>query len=461
MRELSFAGGIHPPEHKELTERSPIKVLAAPPKTVSIPITMGGAPNRPVVAVGDEVAKGQVIADNPTAFMGVPVHASIAGTVKAIGPRQCVAAPEQICITIEGDGSARETLLPPLDPFTCTHDEAVKRVRDAGIVGMGGGAFPTHVKLSPTKPIDVVIANGAECEPYLTVDWLVMDHESAKLVDGLLIAMHIVGAPRGINAIEANKRELVHVIETAIGENEAAHGKVTVAVCKTKYPQGAERNIIKACTGKEVPSGGLPQDVGCVIQNVGTLCVIARAFRFGTPLVNRYVTMSGHGLGSPGNIAIPVGSIVKDIEADNFKPDYDRVVKIISGGPMMGAAMPNTDFPITKNTSGVLYLTAAETRVTEDTPCLGCGRCAEACSNHLTPVMIVRSLKANKVDAAVRFGLMDCVECGACAYVCPVHYPLAQFFQVGKTMVRQKRAAAAKAEAAKAAATTAATKGGN
>lgn len=449
MKMHTFRGGIHPPEKKELTEHLSIEVPGSLPKTVSIPVTMGGAANKPLVQAGDDVACGQVIADNTAHPLGVPVHASIAGKVKKIETRLCVTGPEQLCMVIEGDGSGRTAFMPPLDPFKCTREEALKRVHDAGIVGMGGAAFPTHVKLNPPagKQAEYIIANAAECEPYLTVDKHTMEETPARLIDGLAIVMHSTGASQGIIALEANKTELIPVLEKAIADGGYA-GKIEVRLCKTKYPQGGEKSIVKAVLGREIPSGGLPVDVGCVIQNVGTLCAISEAFREGKPLIERALTVSGGGCETPKNIRVPVGTVIADLIPDTVKISPE-VVKVISGGPMMGVAMPSSNFPVAKNTSGVLFLTAAETDTRSESPCLGCGKCVSYCSCRLTPVLIVRALKTSDIDAACRFGLMDCVECGSCAYVCPARIPLIQHIRVGKALVRNTRAAQQKKQGGK------------
>jgi electron transport complex protein RnfC len=448
MKMHSFRGGVHPPEKKELTEHCSIEVPAALPKTVSIPVTMGGAANKPLVQVGDEVARGQIIADG-THPMSVPVHASIAGKVKKFEARLCTGNPEQPCIVIEADGSNRSAFMPVLDPFKCSREDALKRVHDAGIVGMGGAAFPTHVKLNPPagKKAEYILANAAECEPYLTVDKHTIEENPAKLIDGLAIVMQITGAPHGIIALEVNKKKLVPVLGKEI-ESVKYSDKIEVRLLKTKYPQGGEKNIVKATLNREIPSGGLPVDIGCVIHNVGTLCAISDAFREGKPLIERALTISGGGCETPKNVRVPIGTVIADLAPDCVKI-APNVAKIISGGPMMGVAMPSANFPVAKNTSGVLFLTAAETDVTLEGPCLGCGKCIKYCSCRLSPVLIVRALKANDIDAAVRFGLMDCVECGSCAYVCPAHIALIQHFRVGKALVRNTRAAQQKKQGGK------------
>lgn len=457
MKPKSFKGGIHPPERKERTRNLPVESLLPSTKSVWIPVTQGGAPNRVLVSVGESVARGQKIAE-AEAFMAVPVHASVSGTVKKIENHLVTGNIDALCIQIEGDGSDRTAFMPALDPFTCTRETALERIRSAGIVGMGGASFPTHVKLSPPKgmKIDFLIANGAECEPYLTIDARTMQDQAAKVVDGVAIAMYIAGAERGIIALEDNKKYLVPALEKAIAAQKCVPVgpgacNISVVLCKTKYPQGGEKMLIKAITGREVPSGGLPSAAGCVVQNVGTLKAISEAFREGKPLVDRALTVSGGACTTPKNIEVPVGTLVGDLipESVSLRPG---VAKIVAGGPMMGVAMKSANFPVQKNTSGVLFLTAAETRLSDETACIGCGRCLRVCSCFLAPVLIVRALDRNDLDEASRCGLLDCVECGTCAYVCPASVKLVQRFRMGKQLVREENAKkAAKAAAAQAA----------
>ncbi len=454
----TFKGGVHPPERKELTEELAVESCFPSTKTVWIPVTQGGAPNKPLVQVGDAVAKGQKIAESD-AFMSAPVHASVAGTVKKIETHLVTGNADVPCIVIEADGSDRTDYMSALDPFTCTREEALARVRNAGLVGMGGAAFPAHVKLNPPKgaKIDYLIANGAECEPYLTIDARTMRDQASKVVDGVAIAMHITGAPEGVIALEDNKADLVPVLEKAIAAQRAypvgagAH-KIRVQLLKTKYPQGGEKMLIEAVTGRQVPSGGLPSAAGCAVANVGTLKALSEAFREGKPLIERGLTVSGGACLTPKNVSVPIGTLVGDLipEVVTLKPG---TAKIISGGPMMGFAMKSASFPVQKNTSGVLFLTEKETTLLEETPCIGCGRCMQVCSCRLSPVLIIRALKADNLEEAKRCGLMDCVECGTCAYVCPARIKLVQRFRIGKAQVRaemQKQAAKAAAkEAAK------------
>ncbi len=435
----SFKGGIHPPERKD--KDLPFEYLLPSTKTVWIPVTQGGAPNKAIVQVGDSVARGQKIAEAEV-YMSAPVHASLAGTVKKIETHLITGNLDALCIAIEADGSDRTDFMPPLDPFTSTREAALDRVRAAGLVGMGGAAFPMHVKLNPPKgtKIDYVIANGAECEPYLGIDAYTMKEHAAKVVDGVAIAMCITGAAEGFIAVEDNKADLVPILEKAIAAqtcNPVGPGAcaISVVLCKTKYPQGGEKMLIKAVVDREVPSGGLPSAAGCVVQNVGTLKSLSEAFREGKPLVDRALTISGGACATPKNVEVPIGTLVGDLipEAITLHPG---VKKILAGGPMMGISMKNANFPVQKNTSGVLFLTAKETALEEESTCIGCGRCLQVCSCLLSPVLITRALKSNDLEEAKRYGLMDCVECGTCAYVCPARIKLVQHFRIGKQAVR-------------------------
>lgn len=437
MKTLTFKGGIHPPERKDLAQGKVIENVFPSTKSVCIPVTQGGAPNQPLVSVGDVVARGQKIAASD-AFMTAPVHASIAGTVKKIENRMVTGNLEVPCIIIQGDDSDRTEYMPALDPFVCSKEDALARIREAGIVGMGGASFPTHVKMNPPagKQIEYILANAAECEPYLTIDEQTMAETPQKLIDGIAIAMKVTGATKGKIVLESNKSYLVPLLQKTI--ETYPHGThISICLCKTKYPQGGEKDITVAALKKEIPAGGLPADIGCVISNVGTLCAIADAFREGKPLIERPLTISGGACENPKNIRVPVGTLVGDLipEVFDLKPG---VAKIISGGPMMGFAMTNANFPIAKNTSGVLFLTAQETFLVDESPCIGCGRCIDACPCRLTPVMMMRSMEGNDYDQAKRFGLMDCIECGCCSYVCPAHIRLVQRFRVGKFIVRTK-----------------------
>lgn len=445
MKLPTFKGGIHPPENKELSSAYAIEEAMPSTKTVVIPITQGGAPNVPCVSVGNSVAKGQIIADGTGAF-SVPVHASIAGIVKKIEPRIVTGNTEALCIIIEADGTDRTSYLAPIDPYSCEKAAAIERIRQCGIVGMGGAAFPAHVKLNvpADKKIDCVIANAAECEPYLTIDSRTLVEETEKIVDGLAISLHLTGAKRAVIAVEDNKAYAVEHIKEVIAKS--GKSDISVQLLKTKYPQGGEKMIVKAVLGREIPSGKLPADAGCVIQNVGTLIAMSDAFRLGKPLIDRALTISGGCCETAKNLRVPVGTLIGDLipEVIKLKPG---VKKIISGGPMMGFSMMNAQFPVQKNTSGVLFLSEKEVSLLAETPCIGCGNCVNACPCRLAPVLIMRSVKAGDLNAAVKYGLMDCNECGSCAYVCPAKVRLVQYFRLGKMKNREimaKKAADAK-----------------
>lgn len=449
MRTHTFKGGIHPPEMKELSNGSPIKEAFPSSGTVTIPVTMGGAMNSPLVKAGDLVAKGQKIAESDK-FMSVPVHASVAGKVKKIQSCTVTGNISVPCIIIEADGSGRTDYMEPLDPFSCGKEQALERIREAGIVGMGGASFPAHVKLSPPegKKISYVLVNAAECEPYLTCDERMLIEFPEKLVDGLSVILHLTGAA-GIIALEDNKAYIMPSLEKVIAEKGCA-SSMKVMTVKTKYPQGSEKFIVSSCLGTEIPSGKLPADAGAVISNVGTVCAISDAFRLGIPLTDRCLTVSGGAVENPCNLKVPVGTIVSDLMPEFFTLKENLTAKIISGGPMMGFSMASAHFPVAKGTSGVTFLTKEETYLTDEEQCIGCGNCISACPMRLSPVLMVRELKAENLPKAKRFGLMDCIECGCCSYVCPANVRLVQRFRIGKAAVRgQMMAEKAKREAEK------------
>ncbi len=439
MKTHTFKGGVYPEEMKELSNKCAVVRAFPSSKTVTIPVTMGGAPNSPVVKVGDVVKRGQLIARSDK-FMSAPVHASVAGTVKKIQTCLVTGNLELPCITIQAATDNIEEMetdfMPVLDPSACSREEALERIREAGIVGMGGASFPTHVKLNPPagKSIEYVLLNAAECEPYLTIDERTLQESPDKVVDGLSIVMKVTGG-NGIIVLESNKAYVLDLLDRAV-KAKGLSDSVRIVLVKTKYPQGCEKNIVEAVLGREIPAGGLPADVGACIVNVGTVCAVSDAFRLGMPLIDRPLTISGLAVENPCNIIVPVGTIVGDLIPDVFNLKQGTVAKIVSGGPMMGFAMTSTQFPVAKGTSGVTFLTKGETYLSDEGQCISCGRCVDACPMHLTPVMMVRELKADDIAAAKKFGLMDCIECGCCSYVCPADVRLVQHFRLGKAKVR-------------------------
>ena len=435
MKLHTFKGGIFPNEMKELSNSCEIADVFPSSKTVTIPVTMGGAPNAPLVKVGDIVARGQKIADSDK-FMSTPVHSSVAGKVKKIQNFMVPGCMELPCIVIESDGTNREEFMSPLDPFSCSKEDAIKRVREAGIVGMGGAAFPTHVKLNVPegKKVSYVLLNAAECEPYLTIDERTLQENTAKVIEGLASVCRVAGA-KGIISIENNKEYIIPLLTEEINK-QGFSNIISIALLKTKYPQGCEKNMVDSVLGVEVPAGKLPLDSGAMIINVGTVCAVSDAFRLGKPLIDRPLTISGGACAKPRNIRIPVGTVIEDLIPEFIELKESEVAKIIIGGPMMGFTMPNTQFPVTKGTNGVTFLTKKETYITEETQCIGCGHCVDVCPMRLTPVMITRSLKADDIKAAKKFGLLDCIECGCCAFICPANERLVQKIRLGKQKLR-------------------------
>ncbi len=435
----TFRGGIHPPEHKEPTRDLPIEHVPAPTSVV-IHLTQAiGAQNQPLVKVGDRVLKGQKIGD-VQACPAAAVHASITGIVKKIEPAPQSNLKDGMAVFIEADGTDETAYMLPLDAFACSREDAIKRLRDAGIVGMGGASFPTDVKLAPPadKPVDTIIANGAECEPYLTIDYRTMIESPADVVEGLAIAAHILGASRAVVAIESNKADAISVIE----QQFAGHGhgiSMEAVLVATKYPEGGEKMLIKAVTGREVPSHGLPADIGVVVQNTGTLMAIKEAFADGKPLVERGFTVSGGACTTPKNLYAPIGTVIASLIPDVIQVS-DDVRKVIFGGPMMGVAVPTLQIPVAKGTSGVLFFTAAESRQYEERQCIRCGRCADGCPVQLMPMLMNAALLSDDLNRADTIGLVDCFECGACSYVCPARIPLTQRFKLGKDLLRNQRA---------------------
>jgi len=435
----TFRGGIHPSEHKEPTRDLPIEHVPMPTSVV-IHLTQAiGAQNQPLIKVGDRVLKGQKIGD-VQACPAAAVHASITGIVKKIEPAPQSNLKDGMAVFIEADGTDETVYMLPLDAFVCSREEAIKRVRDAGVVGMGGASFPTDVKLAPPpdKPVDTIIANGAECEPYLTIDYRTMIESPADVVEGLAIAAHIVGARKAYVAIESNKADALPVIEQQFARY--SHGMPMEAVLvATKYPEGGEKMLIKAVTGREVPSHGLPADIGVIVQNVGTLKAIKEAFANGKPLIERGFTVSGGACKTPKNLYAPIGTVIADLIPGVIQIS-DDVRKVMFGGPMMGVAVPSLQIPVAKGTSGILFFTAAESRQYEERQCIRCGRCADACAARLMPMLLNAALLSDDLNRADAIGLVDCFECGACSYVCPARIPLTERFKLGKDLLRNQRA---------------------
>lgn len=433
---LSFKGGIHAPHFKKLTEKKPIEV-AKEPQYVVIPMQMHiGAPCEPIVKVNDYVKMGQKIGE-AKAFVATPIHSSVSGTVKKIAE---VATPlgKSMAIHIESDGQNEldESIKSRGTVESLTAQELKEIVKDSGITGMGGASFPTHVKLSPPegKKIDVVILNGAECEPYLTADHRLMLESPEKVVEGLRIIMKILDVNEGHIAIESNKLDAVAKIE----EYASKYSNIHIGVLKPKYPQGDEKRIINAVTGRIVPAGGLPMDAGAVVDNVGTAAAIADAVLLGMPLFQRITTVTGNAVKEPKNLLVKIGTPFKDI-IEQCGGMTEDIGKLIMGGPMMGLSQYTDDIPVIKGTSGLLLLNKKEAEVPEMEACIRCGKCVDACPVHLQPLFLSQFAMKNLVDMAEEYHAADCIECGSCSYICPAKRPLVESIRLMKREVIAKR----------------------
>ena len=441
MSASGFRHGVHPREEKALTSQLPIRRMPYPDVLV-LPLRQhAGKPATLCVAVGDHVERGDPVglADG---FMSVPIHASASGTVSEIGLWPHPDGSMAMAVHIKVDRYAAQVPRPRMVPHWAglTSDEVIRAVQNAGVVGLGGAAFPTHVKLAPPKDqvVHTLIINGAECEPYLTSDHRTMVEYPARVLFGIRVMMHAMGVPRCVLGVERNKPDAIAALTAALPEDL----DITVLPLTVKYPQGAEKMLIHAVTGVEVPSGKLPVHVGVVVQNVGSVAAIAEVFETGLPLIERIVTVSGHGLRKPANLIVPVGTKLRDLLANCDGVTADAA-EVILGGPMMGQAQANLDAPVLKGTTGVVVLERRETRATAVYPCIHCGRCLEACPVFLNPSLLGDLARVDRHEAMVEHHLADCMLCGSCAYVCPSNIPLSQLFQASKASLRRVKAGAA------------------
>lgn len=436
---LLFRGGIHPDEFKSLTSASAIQIAPLLP-VYTVPLQQHiGAPPKLEVKKGDRVLRGQLLAA-PGGFVSAAVHSPTSGTVKAID--QVMGPLGALCqaVIIESDGldEADTTLTPMPDWETATTDALKKRIADAGIVGMGGAAFPTCVKLSPPphKKIDALLINGAECEPGLTADHRLMLEHPEKVILGTRILARVLGVTDVTIGIESNKRDAVKVMRQA-----TAGTGIRVVSMRVRYPQGAEKQLIYALRGRKVPAGGLPMDVGTVVQNVGTAAAVAEAVLDGKPLYERIVTITGSPVANPGNWVLRCGTSTAD--ALRLVGGVTRdPAKIIAGGPMMGRSIYSLDVPVMKNTSGILLMDADEVVQYSGGPCIRCGRCVDACPMELMAGTLSVQAENERFDLAEQWNAFDCIECGCCAYVCPSGRPLVQHMRRAKAEVVARRRAA-------------------
>jgi electron transport complex protein RnfC len=430
----TFERGIHPEYHKELASGKSIEQAKLPQRIV-VPLSQHiGAPTQADVNIGDEVKKGQVIGVT-TSFVSSPVHSSVSGKVIAMAPFPNPAGRMVPSVVIESDGKDEAVAFKEdSDYMKLSADEIKAKIKDAGIVGLGGAAFPTNVKLSPPKEktIDAVIINGAECEPYLTADHRLMVERAKEVVEGLKIIMKSLGVNNGYIGIEENKPDAIEAMKSAI----SGEANIELYTLEIKYPQGAEKMLIKAIKGREVPTKGLPMDVGVVVQNVGTALAIYEAVRYGKPLIERVVTITGEGIREPRNMMVRIGTLMSDV-IEQCGGLVDGAVKVISGGPMMGFAQWTLDVPVIKGTSGILVLTEKEYVSSDEySACIRCGSCIDVCPMGLNPSQLSILSEKGFFDEAKDYNIFDCFECGSCAYVCPAKRPMVQFMRLIKSQVK-------------------------
>jgi electron transport complex protein RnfC len=446
----TFRHGVHPGTFKELTAEREIERMPFPDEVVLHLRQHLGAPSKPVVSVGDRVFRGQLIAQ-ASGFVSVPLHASATGRVKAIEKRRHPAGNMSEAIVIEVDPHSAQALYEdaPRDWQSPTREDLVKEIQAGGFVGLGGAAFPTHVKLTVPegKRVDWVIVNGAECEPYLTTDHRIMLEYADSIILGIRVTMKVLGAGKSFFGIETNKMDAIR----ALTEKLPADLNCTVVPLATKYPQGAEKMLISAVLAREVPSGRLPIDVQVVVNNVGTIAGMGDFFAYGQPLIERVVTVTGPGVRHPSTLLVPLGTKLSDI-LDYCGGVTEDTNQILFGGPMMGAAQYHLDVPLLKGTSGILCLTGAEVAVRREYACIRCSSCLDACPVFLNPSLLGSLARAGLHEQMLNLHLMDCMECGSCSYVCPSNIPLVQRFRVAKALLREQEAREkekAKAEAAR------------
>lgn len=431
----TFKGGVHPYEGKELAKDQPI-VEVLPKGNLVYPLSQHiGAPASPIVAVGDHVLKGQKIAE-AGGFVSSPIYASVSGTVKAIEPRRVAVGDMVNSIVIENDGAFEEVAYTACEDVTAlTNEEIINKVKEAGVVGMGGAGFPTHVKLSPKEPekIEYIIANCAECEPYLTADYRRMLENPEELIAGMKIILKLFGNAKGIFGIENNKPDCIEKLQELVKDEP----RLEVCPLQTKYPQGGERQLIYAVTGRAINSKMLPADAGCIVDNVETIISVYNAVKLGKPVMHRVSTITGNAVEKPGNFLYSIGTNYAELvdAAGGFK---EQPEKIISGGPMMGFSMFSLDIPTTKTSSSLLCLTKDEVAAIAPTACINCGRCVEACPEQLIPSRLAKFSDKGLSEEFEKWSGLECVECGSCSFACPAKRQLAQSI---KTMKKQVLAA--------------------
>ena len=437
---IAFAGGVHPPESKDSTQGLASQDVKAP-ETLVVPLQQHlGAPANPVVKQGDKVSMGTLVGE-PAGYISAAVHSPVSGEVLGVEMRPLPVGRRGLCVVIKNDGQERwaEGCNAESDPANLDAKAIRERVRAAGVVGMGGATFPTDVKLAPpeNKAIEILIVNGAECEPYLTADHRLMLEDALAIVLGADLARRAAGARELIFAVEENKPDAFEVIRQA----SAGLKDAGTQILPTRYPQGAEKQLIKVLTGREVPSGGLPMDVAVLVQNVATCAAVYYAVKFNRPLIERIVTVTGPCAAAPGNFRVRVGTPYADLlKVVGFSKPPRRIVM---GGPMMGIAQSSLDIPVTKGTSGLVLMD--DIPADEWLPCIRCGKCVRACPVSIAPNELGVLLEFGQIDQASTLDLLDCIECGCCTYVCPSRRPIVNWVKAGKAELAARRARQGKA----------------
>lgn len=429
-------GGVKVAHHKNTAETEVVRLPV--PQKVTIPMQQHiGAPCEPLVKVGDKVAVGQLIGDTDK-FVSAPIHASVSGVVTAVGDVKLPNGVMSKAVTIESDGEMRlwEGIEPPKVE---TREDFIKAVRASGLVGLGGAGFPTHIKLNfpPDKNIDTLVINAAECEPYITVDYRECIENSWDILSGVYTIKDMLGFKNVIIAAEDNKPEAFKVLKNIADHKDDVKDEVKLMVLESKYPQGAEKMMVQSATGRKVPPGKLPADVGCVVMNVASAAFIARYLKTGKPLVSRSLTVDGSAIANPKNVRVPVGTNIGEI-IDFCGGFSAEPCKILTGGPMMGLAIVGTDLPVLKQNNAILAFAKDDAVLKPEKDCIRCGRCASACPMSLMPTNIVRAAKARDVEALKKIGVNVCMECGSCAFACPAGKPLVQHMRLAKAILREE-----------------------
>lgn len=432
----TFKGGVHPYDGKDLAKDQPIRRIK-PKEILVYPLSQHiGAPASPIVAVGDTVLRGEKIAE-AGGFVSAPVFASVSGTVKAIEPRHVATGDLVNSIIIENDGEMKETDFHGVEDVAgLSKEQIIEKVKEAGVVGMGGAGFPTHVKLSPKEPdkIEFIIANCAECEPYLTADYRRMLENPEELIGGMKIVLRLFDHAKGILGVEDNKPDCIQKLKELTKDEE----RIEVMPLKTKYPQGGERQLIYATTGRAINSKMLPADAGCIVDNVETLVAINHAVKEGKPVMDRIFTVTGDAVANPGNFEYCIGMSYAEIleEAGGFKEDPE---KMISGGPMMGFAVFSLEIPTTKTSSSLLCFKKDDVSASEVTACINCGRCVSVCPEQIVPSRLAKMSQFHDSESFEKWNGMECIECGSCSYICPAKRPLAQYIKTMKKQILAER----------------------